>query len=248
MKRQTKATDTPRHTPDDKLRVTTRPHPFAFNKHKKDPLARLIVDVVNKMGAFGEDAEELYRAALDHLRHSSRKVVKIIVDELADLPAEQYLDRWSLVQLLAELRDPASLRALDSILDSKIPPETSSDLHSFSSVGEEVMIRTTAVEALTRMAANGNTHALALLLKHTRHPNFSVKRAAVQGYLAHGGPNARKELRRVMPTEDYHILRIQRVDVRDVPQAHGGLHLVCRDAQDDGPPLLPHRPRRPGKA
>jgi hypothetical protein len=247
MKIKTRAIDGPRIAPGDALRVNVQPHPFNFAKYPQDPLNDLIVDAINKMGATGEEAEKLYQDALDRLRPCADKVIDIVHAEYASMPEEQYLDRWSLIQLVAELRSPSSLRLLDDILGSAIPPEQSRNPHSFTSVGEEVMIRTTAVEALTRMAAEGNPQALALLLKYSRHPTFSVKRAAVQGYLEHGGSKARAELLKVLPKDEHFILNIRRADVRDVPQAQGGLHLVCPDAQDDGPPLLPERTSKTSK-
>jgi hypothetical protein len=157
------------------------------------------------------------------------------VKEYGSLPADQYLDRWSLVQLLAEMKEPSALSALDEILSSAIPAEESRDPHSFSSAGEEVMIRTTAIEAVTRLAADGNGDAQAALLKHARHENFSVKRAAIQGYLATGGEQAAATLRKELPKRDQYILDIKPTDVHAAPQAQGGLHLVNKDS-DDLPP------------
>ena len=68
-----------------------------------------------------------------------------------------------------------------------------------------------------------------MLLRHVRHDNFSVKRTAIQGYLAHGGTDAAEQLKKTLPERDHYILDIKRVDVRQIPQAEGGLHLVCRD-------------------
>jgi hypothetical protein len=85
---------------------------------------------------------------------------------------------------------------------------------------------------LTRIAADGSEAALAALLRHAGHENFSIRRAAIQGYLAHGGEQARSVLLKALPERDHFILDIKRVDVRQVPQATGGLHLVSRDKAD----------------
>jgi HEAT repeat protein len=134
------------------------------------------------------------------------------------LPAHRYLDRWSLVQLVTSLEDPASLTFLDEILSSALPPEESKKPATYSTVGQEVIIRTTAIEAVDRLAAGGDTQALEVLLKHTRHHNFSVKRAAIQSYLAQGGKHARQALLKALPVKDHHILDIRRADVHEVPQ------------------------------
>ncbi len=231
--------DTPKVDRDDSLKVEVKQHPFGFKETPDDPLNERIVDAVNMMGAIGSDAEANYQAALDTLRNQSEKVISIVAAEYRNLPKNQYLDRWALVQLLAELKEPSSLSILDEVLVRRIPPEQSKAPHSFTTVGEEVLIRTTAVEAITRIAADGNKEALQLLLKHARHKNFSVKRACIQGYLAHGGKNARKVLVEVLPKKDHRILDIRRLDVHEVPQAQGGLFLASQDRHELPPPQLP---------
>ncbi len=238
--------DTPKLDRDDSLKVQVKSHPFTFKESPNNPLNERIVEAINRMGGVGEDAEANYQSALDALCRKSKEVVSIAAGEYRSLPKEQYLDRWSLVQLLAELKDPSSLPYLDEILSSQIPSEESTDPHGFTTVGEEVMIRTTVVEAVTRIAADGNSRALELLLKHARHENFSVKRASIQGYLVHGGANAREALLKALPERDHHILHIRSRDVREVPQAQGGLFLVSRDKDSLPPPQIPKERQNQG--
>jgi len=227
-----RAGDTPRLAGDDVLKVQTVAHVFNFERSVEPELAQRIVDAINLMGGVGERAEACYQRALDGLARRSREVVKALAEEYERLDTRHYLDRWALLQLMAELKDEGALDAIDRLLSSRIPGEQSTDPHSFTTVGEEVMIRTTAVEAATRMAADGSGRALEVLLRHVGHENFSVKRAAIQGYLQHGGEQARDTLLKALPERDHRILDIQRVDVRKVPQAQGGLHLRCRDQTD----------------
>jgi HEAT repeat protein len=229
--------DTPRVDRDDSIKVEARPHPFSFNSSPDSRLNEKIVEAISRMGGVGADAERHYQAALEALRSDSKKVVRIVASEYSQLPIHQYLDRWSLVHLLAELKDPSSLPILDEILSSKIPPEQSKDPHSFSTSGEEIMIRTSAVEAVTRMASK-NKQALQILLKHVQHENLSVKRASIQGYIEHGGKNARRQLAKVLPKKEHYILDIRRMDVRKVEQAQGGLFLTTRDTDELPPPQL----------
>jgi hypothetical protein len=231
--------DTPEIDVDDELTVETVAHPFRFKESVGDPVNELIVEAVNSMGGVGLEAEAGYQKALYALGRKAAAAVKIVAAEYRDLPEDSYLDRWSLVHLLAELKHPASLQLLDDILSSAIPEEKSPDPHGLTTVGEEIMIRTTAVEALTRLAGDGNEAAAKLLLKHARHENFSVRRASIQGYLEYGGPEARQVLLKTLPRKDRSILRIRRQNVGEVPQATGGLHLVPRDQDDLPPPDLP---------
>lgn len=227
-----RSADTPRLVGDDTLKVQTVAHLFNFDRSTDAELANRLVDAINLMGGVGERAEACYQGALDGLARRSKEAVQALAEEYERLPAAQYLDRWALVQLMAELKHEAAVDPLDRLLASRMPAEESADPHSFSTAGEEVMIRTTAVEAVTRIAADGSARALEVLLRHSASENFSVKRAAIQGYLAHGGEQARATLGKVLPERDHHILDIRRVDVRQVPQAQGGLHLVCRDKTD----------------
>lgn len=224
-----RAADTPRLTVDDRLEVQTMAHSFHFERSVDAELAARIVEAINRMGGAGPAAERCYQQSLDALARRGKEVVAALAEEAERLAEDRYLDRWALVQLMAELKHEAALDPLDRLLASRLPEERSNDPHSFTSVGEEVMIRTTAVEALTRIAAEGHPRAAELLLRHSGHENFSVKRAAIQGYLAHGGEKAEEVLRKTLPERDHFILGIRRVDVRQVPQAQGGLHLKSRE-------------------
>jgi len=234
--------DTPRLMVDDRLEVKIMASPFRFERSVDAELAGRITEAINRMGGAGENAEACYQQALDALARRAKEVTSAVAEELDRLEESSYLDRWALVQLLAELKHESALEALDRLLASKIPDERSSDPHSFTTAGEEVMIRTSAVEAVTRIAADGSERARELLLRHAAHENFSVKRAAIQGFLAHGGEGAREVLLKHLPERDHFILGIQRVDVRQVPQAQGGLHLVNRREKD-----LPVHDLNPGR-
>ncbi len=234
--------DTPRLMVDDRLEVKIMASPFRFERSVDAELAGRITEAINRMGGAGENAEACYQQALDALARRAKEVTSAVAEELDRLEESNYLDRWALVQLLAEMKHESALEALDRVLASRIPEERSSDPHSFTSAGEEVMIRTSAVEAVTRIAADGSERARELLLRHAAHENFSVKRASIQGYLAHGGEGAREVLLKHLPERDHFILGIQRVDVRQVPQAQGGLHLVNRREKD-----LPVHDLNPGR-
>jgi hypothetical protein len=224
--------DTPRMMVDDRLELKVMAQPFQFERSVDAELAQRIVEAINRMGGAGEHAEACYQQALDGLARRGKEVTQALAEEMDRLDAASYLDRWALVQLMAELKQEAALDPLDRLLSSPVPEERSSNPHSFTTAGEELMIRTTAVEAVTRVAAEGSQRACELLLRHARHENFSIKRAAIQGYLAHGGEGAREQLLKELPERDHFILGIQRVDVRQVPQAQGGLHLVNRGERD----------------
>jgi len=190
------------------------------------------------MNRSGEDAEETYQRYLNRLRDHIGDAVAELRSQYDALEEDQYVERWSLIQLLADMRHPASLPVLESVLRQPIPPERSSDpAHGLSTVGEEIMIRTTAVEALARLASDGNQEAKGLLLEQVRHEAFSVRRAAVQAITDSGDAQLQDQVRKELAgIEDQRLMNSRRLDVSSVPQAEGGRFLKGRDA---APPPAP---------
>lgn len=204
---------------DDELQIVTQSSPFTF-KHSRDArLQRLVVDAVNSMGGIGEGAEERYRQSVGRIKPKAAPAIVLMAKELDALPEDQYLSRWSLVHLISELEDDSSVPHLDRIARSKIPAEKSKLLHQFSTRAEELLIRTTAVDGITRLARKGVVEATKGLLELASNKVLSIQRAAVQGYLEVGGRTARKELKALLPEDRHFLLDIERVDVKAVPQA-----------------------------
>ncbi|CAH1215305.1 hypothetical protein PAECIP111893_03917 [Paenibacillus plantiphilus] len=230
--------DSPKVARDHSFAVEKKTQTFSFRNFPNNPLNDKVTETVNRMGGVGADAEHKYRKALAELSKTAKEATAIIAAEYEHMQADQYLDRWSLVQLLTDLNEPSTISALEHVVSSAIPPEKSEDPHSFSTVGEEVIIRTTAIEGITQLAASGDERAREILLKHATNENFSIKRAAIQGFLTYGGKDARELLLKTLPKQDHSILDIQRTDVRRVPQAQGGLHIVNLDKDELPPPDL----------
>jgi len=232
-----KSSDTPVLRTPDTLEIKVAEHPFLFRGSRNKEVNSLIVEAVNRMGGVGDDAEEKYRRALEALKSHAGEVIDIVAAEYESLPEERYLDRWSLVQLLSELRDPKAVKVLNGIIASKIPPEKFKESHDFSSVTEEVIIRTTAVDGLAKLSANGVEEARRALLRHSGSRVFSIRRASVQGLMETGTDEDKKELRTKLKAKgEERLLKIRRVDVRQVPQATGGRFVVPPDLKAEVPP------------
>jgi hypothetical protein len=237
MRSLDKRGDTPSMDDGDGLKVEVIDHPFKFANLANDPeTVEAIVATINLMGGAGDCAEDDYQAALSKLTRQARKISPALTEEYFALPEGQYLDRWSLVMLLAELRDRESVHAFARILESEIPAERSKDPHSFTTVGEEVMIRTTAIEGLERLAAEGSEDAMKVLMANVHHETFSICRAAVQALVAVGGEEMKEKLKEMLPERHHRVLEIRRVDVREVEQAEGGLFLKPADDGSIPPP------------
>lgn len=221
MPRQREPSDTPRTDTDDGL---TLQEGSRTSELQQDPnsLSSYVNTAINQMSASGPDAELNYKETLLELASDAQAAVAAVADMYRATPEDQYIERWTQVHLLADLRNEAALSVFDDILSTPIPAEKAPDMVTYSTVGEEAMIRTSAIEGITRIASRivsrSNRRALELLRKHAQHENFSVRRAAIQGYLEAAGEGARDELRRALPERDRFILDIRRLEVQAVPQ------------------------------
>ena len=225
--------DTPTTDTDDELKLEMVENPFRFRKFDNEPeLLAQIVEAINRMSGAGETAQEAYEDCIDRLREQSSMVSKIVQAEYFDMPEDAYLDRWSLVMLAVEILDKEAVSFFGRMLESEIPREKSKDPHSFTTVGEEIMIRTTAIEGLERRAASGDEAAIELLWKNIQHESFSIRRAATQALLATGGKDVRRRLEEKLPKQHHDLLKIRRTPVHEAEQADGGLFLKRRDDSD----------------
>ena len=232
-----KSSDTPFLARPDTLETKRTEHPFSFRTSKAKDLNALVVEAINRMGGVGDDAEENYKRALNSLSKWGPSILDVIVTEYEDLPEDRYLDRWSLVQLLVELRYPEAVKPLNRIIAARIPAEKVKGSHDASTVAEEVMIRTTAVEGLVRLSADGVAEAREVLLKYAAHRTFSIRRACVQGLMETGTEDDKRKLRRLLKErKDEGLLKIKRADVREVPQPIGGRFVVPADVKSEAPP------------
>jgi hypothetical protein len=231
-----KSSDTPFLGSPDTLEIKVVEHPFSFRDSRDKELNALIVEAVNRMGGAGDRAEDDYQAALQALKERGEEAVDVLFAEYEALPEDAYLDRWSLVHLLSELRSPRATKTLNRIITSRIPAEKAKASHDISTVTEEVMIRTTAVEGVVRLSADGVEEARKVLLRHAGHRIISIRRACVQGVMETGTDADRKDLRKLLEHRgEAWLLEIKRIDVRDAPQATGGRFVVHPDVKTEVP-------------
>lgn len=217
--------DAPRLVPADELTKRTT-HSTLFERVKSPALKALLQEAVQRMNGFGEDAEPKYQRALAAVREAGEDAIEALGREFAALD-DEYVNRWGVVQLLHDLQDPRALSLLDRIVSSPMPPESSPDPHS-STAGREVVVRTTAVEAIGRLAAAGSTEARDVLLKYARHSVRSVKIAAALAYLAQEGAGGRKALLRRMAKSDHWMVDVRRVHPRELPAIEGHRFLPAK--------------------
>jgi HEAT repeat protein len=181
----------------------------------ESPAAILLQNFFVAMNAAGDDAQERYRRALADLRKRADLVMVEIARAQNDCDRGDYPTRWAHVHAAAELRQPA---ALPYLVLTPIPPEEASDPHSFSTVAEETILRTTAVEGIGYLA-NERGEAVEALFECLKQPSVSVRRAAVQSLLKTArGRRLRARISSTLPEDQRFLLNLKAVDVRDVPQ------------------------------
>jgi hypothetical protein len=224
--------DAPRLVPTDELNKRII-HAALFKNVKSRTLKAVLQEALQRMNGFGEDAEPKYQQALAAVREAGDDPVDALGREFAGLEQDDYVNRWGVVQLLHDLQDPRALGLLDRIISSPMRTEKSRDPHS-SAAGREVVIRTTAVEAVARLAAAGSTEARDTLLKHARHAVRSVKIAAALAYLEQEGSRGRKALLRRLAKSDHWMIDIRRVPPGEFPAIEGHRFLRPSSAPEQG--------------
>jgi hypothetical protein len=122
-----------------------------------------------------------------------------------------------LVYTASQMNHEAALPFLRTIVLTSIPPERSRSPHSFSTVGQETVLHTTAVEGVGRLAAMGNERALDSLFEFLSVASPSIRRATVQAILA-VDENLRDRVADYLPPEQRFLLDIKPLSVTDVPQ------------------------------
>lgn len=185
------------------------------------PLSRegtLLANLFAAMSAVGDDAEAEYQSALKQLRAEPELAIIEIARSENDCGRQDYPGRWACVHAAAELRHAATLPFLRSLVLRPIPPEESEDPHSFSTVAEETILRTTAVDGVAELAKD-RRDALEALFEFLSVDSLSVRRAAVQGLLATPrGRRLRARIEASLPADQRFLLDLKRIDVRDAPQ------------------------------
>jgi hypothetical protein len=105
-------TDAPRVSPADELNKVVRHAPL-FETVKSPQLKALLEEALQRMSGLGEDAESQYQRALAALRDAGSEALNALAQEFERLAADQYVNRWAVVQLLTDLEDPRALDALN---------------------------------------------------------------------------------------------------------------------------------------
>lgn len=228
---------TPDVTEDDAVRGVVTPS----SRISDSPDGRMLSHVLQSMNAWGDDAEDTYRAALEEARDHASGVVVEIARSFGCATEDDQALRWQLVHTAAELRHPAALPFLRSVALTPIPQERSPDPHA-STVEDETILRTTAVDGIAALTPECGEDAEQVLFSCVESPSFSVRRAAVQGLITSPrGDDLRDEIAACLPKEQQFLINLKRVQVQDVEQITQPYRYLSETAQQreaDKPPTF----------
>ncbi|MGO8939996.1 MAG: HEAT repeat domain-containing protein [Mycobacterium sp.] len=191
----------------------------------------------------GDDAEENYQRALADLRRYPEAATVQLAAAYGSVHAHDYPLRWALVFAAGELKHQSALAFLSYVVETPIPPEPREPSHGFSIVGEETILRTTAIEAIGHLASEGSDEAVDTLLRALKQPSISIRRAAVQALReTKRFRNLRDRIRAELPPDQHFLLTLStpRVDrVPQVPDPRRFLSEQARSIETEPAPTLP---------
>ncbi len=138
-----------------------------------------------------EEADAKYNASLSELKKNPVEVVVLLNKAYKKTEVKHYFNRWAIVKTLGDLESIQTIKPLSDIIFSEIPPETSMDLHHFSTQEEEVIIRIRAIEGLGMLSKRGDSTATRILLQlalDSTIKNSALRLRSIKAYLR-GGRN-----------------------------------------------------------
>lgn len=218
------------------------------NPISDSPAGKLLHNFIATMNRYGEDAQDAYEEALTAMQNDAEEVMIEIAQAYGHCHQNDYPFRWALVHAAAELRHPAALSFLANLVKTPIPPERSKNPHSFSTVAEETILRTTAVEGVENLYKEENNDKIVeLLFEFLKKPSLSIRRASVQALLSiNNDKKQQKRISELLPDDQRFLLEIQRKKVEEVPQIKDPQrHLteVARQkVEKESPPRVPGEP------
>lgn len=209
------------------------------------PVGQLLMNFLAAMNGAGEDADDVYKLALSALRERGDEAIIEIARLENCCRMGDYPTRWGLIHAAAQLHHAAALPLFRSVVLTPIPPEASANPHDFSTVAEETILRTTAVDGAAKLARDGNKAAVEALFDFLALPSISIKRAAVQGLLnVQQGESLRGRIEQRLCPEDRFLLDIKPLDVRKATQIDDPEAQLSDSGRAANKPTTPDLPDR----
>ncbi len=177
-------------------------------------------NALESMNSMGEEAEDRFQEALKQLRENPEEVLLEITEAFnCNCLPDDYPTKWGMVYLVTQLKHKSAYHFLKRLIKKPIPAERSKHPHSFSTVAEETVLRTTAIEALGYFMDKNQKDTQQLLLDVFRSGSLSMIRASAQTLAAAGYLDEMKDdIQKCLPEDYRYLLKIRPSKVQDVEQ------------------------------
>ena len=182
-------------------------------------LYRALIDALGAMTAGGPDADEVYNRIVRRLGEDEEFVV-VVLKTLESLDESEYQERWAVLQLAIDLEHPVAGGYLAEFVRRPIPEERSQDpVHGVSTVTEEVILRTTAIEGLARLFRRDFDSTDVLLETVASSDYAAVRRASWFALIDGGRDDAVQRARGLLQESEYGwIVDLKRIPVQEAEQ------------------------------
>lgn len=182
-------------------------------------LYRMLLDAVGAMTAGGPAADEIYNGLVRQFGEDEQ-FVEVVLKTLDSLEESEYQERWALLQLAIDLEHPVAGRYLAEFIRRPIPEERSEDpVHGVSTVTEEVILRTTAIEGLARLFRRDVDSTDVLLEMVASSDYTAVRRASWFALIDGGRDEAVQRARALLQESEYGwIAELRRIPVQEAEQ------------------------------
>ncbi len=196
-----------------------------------------LTDALGTMTAGGPDADEAYTREVRKLADDGDFVI-LVLKTLEAVEESAYPERWALLQLAIDLRHPAAGEYLSDFVRRPIPKEQAKDtVHGVSTVTEEVILRTTAIEGLARLFRRDFDATEPLLEVAGSSDYVAMRRAAWFALVDGGRDDALRRARELLEKGGFGwIAELKRVPVREAQQHDPRLVYPGRPQRGDIPP------------
>lgn len=181
-----------------------------------------------------EEADAKYNASLAELKKKPEEAVSLLNEAYKKTEARHYFNRWGIVKTLGDIESTLATGPLADIALSRIPPETSKDLHHFSSQEEEIIIRIRAIEGLGKLAKTGDKNADGVLLRlalDSTNKNSAIQLRAIKAYLR-AGKNADDRIKYLKSRLDKSLHDIITVSITTPEEFMGKMETIKKVSDD----------------
>jgi hypothetical protein len=186
--------------------------------YPKTPAGQQIKEHFTAMAGVGKDAEANYQKSLAAMR-ANPALTPVLMEVYDAIPEEDYFRRTLVVETLKEMHSADALPYLVRIANATIPIDRLPKNTEMDTRESEIVIRITAVQGLSTLAAGNSKAASDSLLKLVGHSDLTVRQMAARGYLGSSLGNKDENLKRLqklIPKEEHWYLTTQLTEIRKV--------------------------------